>query len=296
MLPPHIGHRQVLLGLIGGGIQLSKSPALHEREGRRQGLDLHYELIDTELPAAAGKPLNELLRAAEARRFVGLNITHPFKQLVLSHLHDLSDDARMLGAVNTVALKDGHRIGHNTDWYGFYESFHRGLPDVERGRVLLLGAGGAGVAVAHAAIKLGIKRLEIYDQDRAKATALAGALTQRFRREVAIATTDPAKSLREGDGLIHATPTGMRHHPGVPIDQSWLEARHWVADIVYMPLVTELLKLAQQRGCRVLSGGSMAVFQAAEAFRIFTGRAADEFAMEADFLEICRQENEAMPP
>ncbi|TIT89613.1 MAG: shikimate dehydrogenase, partial [Mesorhizobium sp.] len=206
--------KKFLVGLIGADIQMSKSPALHETEGRRQGLDYRYELLDFSergLPASA---LPDLLDEAEQRGFAGSNITHPCKQTVIAHLSRLSEDAEMLGAVNTVVFRNGERIGHNTDWYGFYENFQRGLPDVAKSHAVLLGAGGAGVAVAHAAIKLGIETLSIFDQDSKRAETLAQQLNDRFSRDCARATTDVGSALRSADGLIHATPTGMKSHPG----------------------------------------------------------------------------------
>ncbi|WP_187331238.1 MULTISPECIES: shikimate dehydrogenase [unclassified Mesorhizobium] len=281
-------NKKFLVGLIGADIQMSKSPALHETEGRRQGLDYRYELLDFAergLPASA---LPDLLDEAEQRGFAGSNITHPCKQTVIAHLSRLSEDAEMLGAVNTVVFRNGERIGHNTDWYGFYENFQRGLPDVAKSHAVLLGAGGAGVAVAHAAIKLGIERLSIFDQDSKRAETLAPQLNDRFSRDCARATTDVGSALRSADGLIHATPTGMKSHPGLPIDAEWLLPRHWVADIVYMPLVTELLALAEGKGCRTLRGGGMTVYQAAAAFELFTGIAPDADRMSLHFTDLCR--------
>lgn len=281
------------VGLIGADIQLSKSPALHMREGAAHGLDYSYELVDVtarNLPDAA---LPDLLSELEARGFAGTNITHPFKQAVIPHLHELSDDARMLGAVNTVVFRDGRRIGHNTDWYGFYESFVRGLPDAKLDRALLVGAGGAGVAVAHAALKLGIGRLDIVDRDVVRAQRLAEDLNGRFGKDRAFAVADPASSLPFADGLIHATPMGMPAHPGMPVASDLIEQRHWVADIVYMPLVTELLATAAQKGCRTLPGGGMTVFQAVGAFRLFCGREPDAERMTAHFTEICMAEGVA---
>ncbi|RWD34282.1 MAG: shikimate dehydrogenase [Mesorhizobium sp.] len=285
-MPMH--NKKFLVGLIGADIQMSKSPALHETEGRRQGLDYRYELLDFSergLPASA---LPDLLDEAEQRGFAGSNITHPCKQTVIAHLSRLSEDAEMLGAVNTVVFRNGERIGHNTDWYGFYENFQRGLPDVAKSHAVLLGAGGAGVAVAHAAIKLGIETLSIFDQDSKRAETLAQQLNDRFSRDCARATTDVGSALRSADGLIHATPTGMKSHPGLPIDAEWLLPRHWVADIVYMPLVTELLALAEGKGCRTLRGGSMTVYQAAAAFELFTGIAPDADRMSLHFTDLCR--------
>ncbi|WP_440982653.1 shikimate dehydrogenase, partial [Shinella sumterensis] len=214
------------------------------------------------------------------------NITHPCKQTVIPYLTRLSDDAEMLGAVNTVVFQNGERVGHNTDWYGFYKNFERGLPDVAKSHAVLLGAGGAGVAVAHAAIKLGIERLSIFDQDSDRAERLASQLNDRFGQACAEATTDVGTALRAADGLIHATPTGMKSHPGLPIEPQWLEQRHWVADIVYMPLETELLTLAKGKGCRTLPGSGMTVFQAAAAFQLFTGITPDTERMSRHFDDL----------
>lgn len=281
------------VGLIGADIQLSKSPALHMREGAAHGLDYVYELVDVHARALPESALPDLLAELEARGFAGTNITHPFKQAVIAHLDALSEDARMLGAVNTVVFANGRRTGHNTDWYGFFESFRRGLPDARRDRALLLGAGGAGVAVAHAALKLDIARLDVFDRDFARAARLADELNGRFGGARAVAVADPAESLPGADGLIHATPTGMPAHPGMPVAAGLIEPRHWVADIVYMPLVTELLAAAAAKGCRTLPGGGMTVFQAAGAFRLFSGREPDAERMTVHFDELCLAEGAA---
>ncbi len=283
-----MNNNKFLVGLIGADIQMSKSPALHEKEGRHLGLDYEYELVDLAERGLPPSALPNLLNELESRGFAGTNITHPCKQTVLPHLTRLSGDAKMLGAVNAVVLQNGERIGHNTDWYGFYKNFERGLPDVAKAHAILLGAGGAGVAVAHAAVKLGIEKLSIFDQDERRASILADQLNERFSGEVARPVRDVGAALASADGLIHATPTGMRSHPGLPIDPEWIAHRHWVADIVYMPLVTELLALAKQKGCRTLPGGGMTVFQAAAAFELFTGLSPDTERMSRHFDELCR--------
>src|SRR5918995_3657620 len=114
-----------LVGLIGAGIQASRTPAMHEREGAEQGLRYIYKLIDLQALNLGVEALPDLLLAAERMGFAGLNITHPCKQAVIPLLHDLSEDARVLNAVNTVVLRDGRRIGHNPDWWGLAESFRR---------------------------------------------------------------------------------------------------------------------------------------------------------------------------
>ncbi|WP_159996040.1 shikimate dehydrogenase [Roseomonas sp. 18066] len=272
-----------LVGLIGSGIQASRSPALHEREGAAQGLRYLYRLFDLEVLKRGPEALPELLAMAEALGFAGLNVTHPCKQAVLPLLHEVSDDARALGAVNTVVLKDGRRIGHNTDHSGFAEGFRRGLPDAAMGEVVQLGAGGAGAAVAHAAMTLGTGRLTLLDMDPARAEHLAAALCARFGAGRAVASTDIDAAMARADGLIHATPTGMAKYPGLPLPAALLRPALWVAEVVYVPLETALLREARARGCRTVDGGGMAVFQAVGAFRLFTGREPDASRMLAHF-------------
>lgn len=274
----------VLVGLIGSGIQLSRSPRMHEAEGAAQELRLAYRLIDLEALDLNINALPDLLAAAQAAGFAGLNITYPCKQAVIPLLDDLSEDARALGAVNTVVFQDGRRIGHNTDWWGFAESFRRGLPDAPLGRVVQLGAGGAGSAVAHALLTLGVKHLMIVDTDGVRAEALSRSLAQRFGAGRVAALPDATQAMAQTDGLVNATPVGMDKHPGLPLSADLL-GRTWVADIVYFPLETALLRAARLLGCRTLDGGGMAVFQAVEAFRLFTGRAPDAGRMAAAFAK-----------
>jgi shikimate dehydrogenase len=244
---------------------------MHEREGEEQGLRYVYKIIDLDKLGLGADSLPELLTAAERMGFAGLNITYPCKQSIIPLLHELSDDARALGAVNTVVLKDGKRMGHNTDCSGWAEGFRRGLPDVKLDRAVQLGAGGAGAAVAHAALSLGVKELTIFDVDAARAAELAASLSERFGKGRAVAGTDRTAAMAAADGLIHCTPTGMTKLPGIPLPPELLRPNHWVSEIVYFPLETELLRVARSKGCRTLDGGGMAVFQAVGAFRLFTG-------------------------
>jgi shikimate dehydrogenase len=282
----HSPRTSFLVGLIGTGIQSSRAPAMHEREGEAQDLRYVYRLIDLERLNLGADALPGLLASAERMGFDGLNITHPCKQAVLPLLTELSVDARAIGAVNTVVLRDGQRIGHNTDWSGFDESFRRGLPDVATKNVVQLGAGGAGSAVAHAALTLGVEQLVIFDVESGRARKLAADLVARFGEGRAVAGMKLDAAMTDADGLIHATPTGMANHPGLPLPASLLRPQLWVAEIVYFPLETELLRTAKALGCLTLDGSGMAVFQAAEAFRLFTGIRADIFRMRQHFDSI----------
>ncbi len=282
-IPPEPAY---LLGLIGEGIQASRTPALHEQEAAAQGLRALYKLIDLHVLGVGADALPELLTAAERMGFNGLNITHPCKQAVVPLLHQLSPEARALNAVNTVVLCDGQRIGHNTDWSGFAEGFRRSLPDVPMDRVVQFGAGGAGSAVAYAAITLGVRQLILVDIDPARAQVVARQTNAQFGEGRVIAATDVTAAIAGADGLINTTPIGMASHPGLPLPASLLRPSLWVAEIVYFPLETELLRQARAIGCRTLGGGSMAVFQAAEAFRLFTGRNPDAARMMDHFVSL----------
>lgn len=278
--------RRIRIGLIGADIQRSRSPALHMAEGKAQGLDLSYELIDLTQRKQKPSALPALLAEAEEQGFAGLNITHPCKQRVIPLLDELSVDAGALGAVNTVVFASGRRIGHNTDWSGFLASFRRGLPDVARNSVLQMGAGGAGAAVAHAALHLGVRQLLIGDIDPLRAGALVASLNERAGRSFARVTEDLPAAMAEADGLINTTPMGMDAHPGLPIDANLIAPHHWVADVVYFPLKTALLSVAEAKGCRLLDGSGMAIFQAVDAFRLFTGREPDATRMARTFASL----------
>ncbi|MEV0701711.1 shikimate dehydrogenase [Saccharopolyspora sp. NPDC050389] len=277
-----------LVGLIGSGIGPSLSPPLHEREADELGLRYLYRRWDLDVLGKPASAIGELLAAARTADYDGLNITHPCKQAVIEHLDELSPDAVELGAVNTVVFADGRAIGHNTDCSGFARSFSRGLPDAPVDRVVLLGAGGAGAAVAHAMLTLGTGVLRVLDVDPRRSEALAESLRTRFGADRAEAARldSAAEALAWADGFVHATPTGMAAHPGLPVPAELLRPELWVADVVYRPLETELVATARANGCRVLDGGGMAVFQAVDSFRLFTGVEPDAGRMLRHFAEL----------
>jgi shikimate dehydrogenase len=275
-------------GLIGAGIQASLTPAMHMREGEAQGFSYDYELIDLHQIGATAADLPRLLDEARARGLAGLNITHPCKQSVIPHLNELSPQARDLGAVNTVVFRNGKRSGHNTDWWGFAESFRRGLPQADLSSALQLGAGGAGAATAYALLSLGLEKLLVFDREQERAAALARTMAVLFPNAVVDVADDLARAMPTVAGVVHATPTGMAKYPGLPLPADLLDRRHWVAEVVYFPLETELLRAAKRAGCRTLDGGGMAVFQAVGAFRLFTGRQPDADRMLAHFNTLAR--------
>jgi shikimate dehydrogenase len=284
---PAAGERaSYVLGLIGAGIGRSLTPAMQEREARESGLTLCYRLLDAPARGFGVADLPDLLTWAGRLGFDGLNITHPFKQHVLPLLDEVSDDAHDLGAINTVVFRGGRSYGHNTDWSGWGRAFRRQLPEAVTDRVVLVGAGGAGAAVGYALLDQGAEHLTVVDLDDARAQACVTRLAKRYGDDRVEASADLAAALSAAHGLVNATPIGMAAHEGLPVPGHLVRPDLWVSDVVYFPLETELVRLARDRGCRVVTGGGMAVFQAVGAFELFTGRSADADRMLRHFEEL----------
>ena len=273
----------VIVGLLGAGIQLSRTPRMHEVEGKRLGLRYVYKLLDTDKPAFADKDVADILWAAETCGFSGLNVTYPYKQTILPHLDVLSDNAERLGAVNTVVFRDGKRFGHNTDLSGFAEGFRRTMDGASLKRVLQVGAGGAGSAVSRALLQLGATSLVVSDIDVERAQRMIEKLVSDFPNAKISACNLADIKPDDFDGLVNTTPVGMAKNPGMPVPGDFLRPAMWVADIIYFPLETELLAAARALGCRTMSGEPMAIFQAVRALELFTGQKPDPEAMKKTF-------------
>ncbi|PKU24135.1 shikimate dehydrogenase [Telmatospirillum siberiense] len=281
--------RSYLCGLLGSGIRKSRSPDIHETEAAALGLRLVYRTIDFESFGAGGEALPNVLQAAERFGFDGLNVTHPYKQLILPFLDEMSDMARGVGAVNTVVFRGGKRIGYNTDASGFLGCFHDGLPGAVVERIVQLGAGGAGSATSHALLlRGGAGNIGIYDVDAARSGKLVENLVRHFGEGRAYVIPDLsalAEAVKKADGLVQTSPVGMSSHPGLPMPTALLRPEMWVADIIYFPAETELLHAARTLGCRTVGGGAMVVLQAADAFKHFTGVKPDIARMLRHFNE-----------
>ena len=268
--------RRILIGLIGRNIQGSLSPALFADAFTAAGIDGYYHLLDADrLPE---RRLPELIDAIKAAGFAGANITYPFKQDVLPLLDAIDPEAAPVGAVNTVAItQDGRTTGYNFDRHGWRNSFAETLgPDSARGKtVVLIGAGGAGRAVAFALMDLGVATLVLHDLDAARANALAAAVAKHCGAARCRRAGDLERDIAAADGIVNATQTGMSGFPGNPVPADAIKPAHWAADVIYTPAETEFLKVAAAKGARTLNGRGMVVHQAAAAFRCLTGATAD---------------------
>lgn len=285
MAPASAPRRSILVGLLGQGVKPSLTPEMHEREAERQGIRYVYKTVDLEDESVAEDRLWRLLESAVQLGFDGLNVTHPLKQAMVSLVDRVTDDVAAIGALNTVLISDGVTVGHNTDVTGFGRAFTDGLPGAALDELVLLGAGGAGTAVAHALVRLGAERVHVFDPDESRTRELLRSVeASHGHADIrAVDGTGLAGAVAAAPGLVNATPIGMAAHPGTPLPPDLLRPDLWVADIVYRPLTTDLLREAQARGCRTLTGAGMAVHQAADAFELIAGRPADREAMVRDF-------------
>jgi shikimate dehydrogenase len=262
-----------LTGLIGAPIAHSAAPAMHEQAAHDLGLRCHYQLI--EVAGAGEEELRVLLEGVRRIGFAGVNVTFPYKEAVVDLLDELSPDAEAMGAVNTVVVRGNRLIGYNTDTTGFARAA-ADLAAGSEGCVAVIGAGGVGKAMAFALVKLGIAELRIFDVDRAKADRLA-LLLRPHGRAVVVDSVEGA--VRGAIGLVNATPVGMLPSRESPVPEASLHRGLWVADAVYYPLWTPLLMAAKAKGARVMSGRELAIYQAADAFELFTGLMASTAVM-----------------
>ncbi len=239
---------------------------MHERAGDALGVRCLYQLI--EVAGADREELRALLDGVRRLGFAGVNVTFPYKEAVVDLLDEMSPTAAALGAVNTVVVRDGRLIGHNTDTTGFARAARDLVANSGRGAVAVIGAGGVGKAIVFALAGLGVSEIRIFDTDRAKADGLAARL--RACRGIVVANS-VEDALRNAVGLVNATPVGMLPSQGTPVSDALLHDGLWVADVVYSPLWTPLLLAAKARNARIMNGGELAIYQAVDAFELFTG-------------------------
>jgi shikimate dehydrogenase len=277
---------RTLIGLIGANIMGSLSPALFADAFAVAGIAGFYHLLDVDrLP---GRRLPQLLDAIKTAGFTGTNITYPFKQDIIPLLDAVDPEAAQTGAVNTVAIApDGRTTGYNFDRRGWRHSFEEtfGRDSAQGATVVLVGAGGAGHAVAFALMDLGVGVLVIHDRDAARANALTADLAKHYGASRCRVTNALETDIAAADGVVNATQVGMRGFPGNPVPISALTKAHWAADVIYTPIETDFIKAAAAKGARVMNGGGMCVHQAVEALRLFTGIEPDVAHMHRAFAK-----------
>lgn len=270
-------------GIFGDPVAHSLSPYMHNAAFAGLGLDMVY------VPwRVRAEELGTAVEAIRALNIIGVNVTIPHKVAVLPFLDEVTPQARLIGAVNTIHNQDGRLIGHNTDGAGFLESLRREAGvDPKSATVMLAGAGGAARAVATALALAGVRRLVLANRTPARAQELAEALANAMPScEVRAVTLDEPglrSHLAGTDIFINASPVGM--HPEVDqppvVDPGLFPPGILVCDLVYNPLETRLLRESKDKGLRVLPGGGMLLYQGVLAFEIWTGHPAPVGKMRA---------------
>jgi shikimate dehydrogenase len=267
-----------IYGIFGFPVKHTFSPGMHNAAFKKTGLDACY------VPFAVNPDvLGDAVKGLRALGLRGLNITVPHKEKVVPFLDELSTEARLIGAVNTIEIKDGRLIGHNTDGRGFLRSLKADAGFNAKGKqFLLLGSGGAARAVAFSLALAGATRLRFRDLDLQKAEALAQDLRNRTGVDAASISGDSlAAAAGEADCLINATPLGLKKSDPLPLSKEKILKRHLVCDLVYNPPDTEFLKAARSAGAKRLPGLGMLLYQGVIAFEIWTGRKAPVPVMKA---------------
>ena len=261
------------LAVIGDPIAHSLSPTMHNAVLRR--LEPDYTYIPVQVPKGQ---LQQTLDQFAAQGVRGFNVTIPHKVDILQHLDCVSPEAQLIGAVNTVALEAGRWVGYNTDGIGFLQSLEEEAGIDPAGRtVLILGAGGAARALAIQLGLAGVAEIIMANRTGEKAQALLAEMRAKISQPTYHAISLHAEEIRmalaQADLVINATPVGMRGYSGGDnlIRAEWLKAEHVVIDLVYRPLRTEFLQLAESVGCRTVSGLGMLLYQGACAYKIWFG-------------------------
>ncbi len=282
------------VGLLGHGIGPSLSPAMHMREANRLGLDYEYRIVD--LIDRPDVDLGQELRRLEDEGFVATNVTHPFKKAILEYVDDLSDGVRRIGSANLVLLGDGRRTAYNTDYTGFRTALETFLADrPAEGTVLQVGAGGAGLATASALVDMDFARIVVHDLIEDATEALIERFAHASGGRLIGSGGQLDRWLPEATGVVHVTPTGMDQHAGIAFDVDALPTSAWVAEVVYFPLETELVRRSRTRGLATLDGGGMAVGQAVDSLRLITGLEPDMARMHEHFNELVRADDPREP-
>jgi len=262
-----LNSQTVMYGVMGDPIGHSKSPLMMNHAFQVCGLNAAYAAFGVK----RGQ-LDESVRGIKALGFGGFNVTIPYKVEVMASLDEITEGARVIGAVNTIVNHDGKLIGYNTDGIGYVRSLceETGL-SLSNKRVLLIGAGGAARGIAYALAQAGVSKLWISNRTKAKADELAAYIGQKTQTQP-IESKEIADIIEQVDLVVNNTSVGM--HPNInetPIDSKLLHARLIVSDIVYTPMETRLLQEAKARGAMVHGGLGMFIYQGAYAFEYWTG-------------------------
>ncbi|WOI56302.1 shikimate dehydrogenase [Palleronia sp. LCG004] len=269
------------LGLIGDHITRSRAPRLHRLAGGQSGIDVRYDSL---IPADLGQGFDEILDACGKGGYRGVNVTYPYKERAAALVPVEDPLVQAMGAINTVIFGEDGPVGYNTDHTGFIAAYERTRGKAEPGVCLMIGAGGAGRAVAFALAALGLRELRLVDLDIGRAERLALDL-QEARPEVIVRIGPDPVSMAEGaHGILNCTPLGMDDNQDAALGAEAMEGAEWVFDAVYTPRDTPFLKGAATAGCQIVPGWELFFYQGVHAWTLFADRQLDEDRLRRDLL------------
>jgi shikimate dehydrogenase len=245
--------------------------AMHTAAYRAHGLNCVYVAFGTDDTAGA-------VAAMRTLGIRGLGVTMPHKRVIAAHLDALDEDARAIGAVNTVVNDDGRLTGHNVDWIGALAAFREQIEPIDK-RVAVVGAGGGARAIIYGLLRTGC-RPEVFNRSAAHGKALADLFGVPFA-----GSPEALPDAGRFDLIAHATPVGFHDDHATLIPKAALRAGMVIFDAVPMPVETRLLRDAAAAGCRVIPGVRMQLHQAAQQFQLYTGQVADLAVMERALLQ-----------
>ncbi|MDQ0771657.1 shikimate dehydrogenase [Streptomyces aurantiacus] len=277
-----------LVGLIGSDTEGSLTVDLHEREAHRYNLRYLSRCVDTDGRAFRGEGMPGLLRACRNFGFSGLRVAPPHRHSMAPYLDELSPSAARLKAVDVIVFtRDGRTVGHSTEVACRIAAMGRGLPGVPLSRVVQLGAGTDGIAVAHALLEKKVERLLVTDPAPDRARTLTRQLNQRAGRDWAQAfiTEELTVQLEEVDGLVNTLPSGKEGCLSAPLFAA-LHKGLWIFDAHRHPFYSPLLRAGNALGCLVLDTDGVLVNEAAAAFQLVTGLIPHTSHMFGDFADI----------
>lgn len=256
------------LGLIGSNITATRSPALHVVCGLSIGRNVTYDLL---FPAELRLTFADLLTHCEAAGFAGVNVTYPYKEQAAALVAAGDPVVSAMGSANTVCFTAHGARAFNTDYSGFVAAYRARWGAAPPGRVLLLGTGGVGRAIAFGLIELGADEVGLFDTDLSKVVSLAGAMRRHRAVPVQAAEAAQLRDLTGFDGVINCTPLGMAGRPGSALPEGVTGAPRWGFDAVYTPSDTRFRAQIEALGADFLSGYELYFHQGIAAFEFFAG-------------------------
>ena len=272
--------RNLKLGLLGNNIEKSQSKKLHELIGSLYGINATYELMDL---SDKKTTINDELLRCQAEGFDGVNVTHPYKIDAFNHVNLMNGFPRGLTSINTVIFKD-NILADNTDYLGFVQAYQEKFNNKNPGKVLMLGAGGVGLAIGFGLLKLKASELVIFDTNQSYAKTLVSILNSNGLNS-RLAKENLIDEINTANGLINATPIGMFQYPGNPFPDLAGSSAKWSFDAVYTPVRTEFIKSCEKNNIDFISGFKLFLHQGVEGFKRFSGIEVDGQLIEQKFLE-----------